>query len=381
MSNRPFVGARLEETWTRWLAHRLRRRGWVETVVGYAGYGTSTQVRVLGRVTLSPDRPRSDLMRAADDLLRQRGWKNFAAVALGRHTVTVTIGDAPIDVQTDRSGYIDVRVKNLDLPPGWHEICMQTKDSKPIKVPIQVVGDEETFGLISDIDDTIISTWLPRLFIAAWNSFVATEQARQSVPGMARMYQKILQDHPGAPVIYVSTGAWNTYPFLRRFIKRHGYPQGTMLLTDWGPTNTGWFRSGPEHKRLSLRELARDFPHIRWLLVGDDGQHDPMLYREFADLQPDKVRVIAIRQLTMAQQVLAHGTTAVLGDPNDVQFHPDDAPEVRAPDGDALHPKLVEALAAEQQDQDRRDAKTTQNRKAEEPEVAQEPEVVQGPES
>lgn len=345
-TNRPFFGARIEESWTRWLAGRLRRRDWGESVVGYTGYGTSDQVRVLGRALLSPRRPRSDLMRVADDLLRQRGWRNFADVPLAGATVSVTIGESTIDVQSDRAGYVDVRLKNPDLEPGWHEITMRTADSAPTKVPVQVIADDQTFGLISDIDDTIISTWLPRLFIAAWNSFVVTEQARQSVPGMARMYQQLLAEHPGAPVVYVSTGAWNTYPFLRRFLKRHGYPSGTMLLTDWGPTHTGWFRSGPEHKRRSLRELARDLPNVQWVLIGDDGQHDPALYREFADLQPDKVRLIAIRQLTMAQQVLAHGTATVLGDPEHVEYQPNAAPEVRAPDGDELGPKVHEALAA-----------------------------------
>jgi phosphatidate phosphatase APP1 len=45
-------------------------------------------------------------------------------------------------------------------------------------------------------------------------------------------------------MFYLSTGAWNVAPAVRRFLGRHGYPQGPMLLTDWGPTNTGWFRSG-----------------------------------------------------------------------------------------------------------------------------------------
>ncbi|MGA4507599.1 App1 family protein [Propionibacteriaceae bacterium G1746] len=284
----------------------------------------------------------------ADDFLRQRGWRNFAQVPIANAAVNVAVGDNSIDVRTDRGGYIDVRVKNTGLAPGWHEVMLRSPESQPTKAPIQVIDDAQTFGLISDIDDTIISTWLPRLLIAAWNSFVVTEQARQSVPGMARMYQQVLAEHPGAPTVYVSTGAWNTYPFLRRFIKRHGYPAGTMLLTDWGPTNTGWFRSGPDHKRRALRELARDLPQVRWLLVGDDGQHDPMLYREFADLQPEHVRAIAIRQLTMAQQVLAHGTTTVLGDPNHVQYQPTQVPEVRAPDGDALAPRVRAALELEQ---------------------------------
>ena len=333
----------------------MRRRGWVEKVVPFTSYGTSDQVRVLARVVLAPAAPRSDLMRAADDLLRQRGWRNFSSVPLADAKATVTVGDESIEVQADRSGYLDVRVKNRSLAPGWHDVAIRTSESRPVKAPVHIVADDETFGLISDIDDTVISTWLPRLFIAAWNSFVVTEQARQSVPGMARMYQQLLAEHPGAPTVYVSTGAWNTFPFLRRFLKRHGYPLGTMLLTDWGPTNTGWFRSGPDHKRRSLRELARDLPNIRWVLVGDDGQHDPTLYREFADLQPDKVRAVGIRQLTMAQQVLAHGTGTVLGDPHQVQYQPDSVPEVRGPDGDSLGPLLIAAIDSPEGGIDSRD--------------------------
>ena len=79
-----------------------------------------------------------------------------------------------------------------------------------------------------------------------------------------------------------------------------------MLLTDWGPTNTGWFRSGQEHKHAQLHRLARELPHVRWLLVGDDGQHDPKIYTEFTVRRPDRVRGIAIRELSAGEQVLSH---------------------------------------------------------------------------
>jgi phosphatidate phosphatase APP1 len=164
-----------------------------------------------------------------------------------------------------------------------------------------------TMGLVSDIDDTVISTSLPRMMIAAWNTFVKHEGARRVVPGMAPMYRDLLAEHPGAPIVYVSTGAWNTAPTLNRFLRSHGYPVGPLLLTDWGPTNTGWFRSGQEHKRASLDRLAKDFPRIRWLLVGDDGQHDPKIYQDFAEARPEVVDAIAIRQLTPTEQVLSHG--------------------------------------------------------------------------
>ena len=201
--------------------------------------------------------------------------------------------------------------------------------------------------MISDIDDTILSTFLPRLFLAAWNSFVRTEGNRQAVPGMARLYQQLLAEHPGAPLVYVSTGAWNTLPFLRRFMKRHGFPQGPMLMTDIGPTQNSWMRSGREHKRRALAELARDFPGISWVLIGDDGQHDPVIYREFAELRPGRVRAIAIRELSASEQILAHGTVTVLRDSADLSWSPPVVPEVTGETGDELAPKLCSVLNAQ----------------------------------
>ena len=345
MSNRPFVGARMEEFVYRRVNHVLRRLGWVEAVLPFTGYGTQSQVRVLARVVLRPSEARTQLGRAAEEMLLQRGWRNFLAAPIPRAEVNVTVGHSGITLRADRNGYVDVRVKSETLEPGWNHVTITTPTSLSADAPVMVVDEAQTFGLVSDIDDTVISTFLPRLFIAAWNSLVVTEQARQPVPGMADMLTRLLADHPGAPIIYVSTGAWNTFSFLNRFLQRHGFPVGPMLLTDWGPTNTGWFRSGADHKRQALRELARDFPSVRWVLIGDDGQHDPLLYAEFAELQPEHVRAIAIRELTMAEQVLAHGTTTVLIDNDEVQWTPESAPEVRGPDGAALLPQLQQVLA------------------------------------
>ena len=50
------------------------------------------------------------------------------------------------------------------------------------------------------------------------------------------------------------------------------------------------------------------FPNIRWVLVGDDGQHDPYLYEEVAREHPSHVRGLAFRQLGAVEQTMAHGT-------------------------------------------------------------------------
>lgn len=338
MKSRPFFAARIEDRFNRLLNRVLLRLGWQESVVAYTGFGTQDQIRVLARMVLRPP-SQLGIVQAATELINRRGWRNFINAALVESTVTVVIGDERVEVRSDRGGYVDVRLHNPGLQPGWHNVQLEGSRGASAMAPVQVIDKEETFGIVSDIDDTILSTWLPRPFVAAWNSFVLTEQARQAVPGMARLYQQLLEQHPGAPIIFVSTGAWNTYPMVRRFITRHGIPEGAMLLTDWGPTNTGWFRKGPEHKRTCLRELARDLPNIRWVLVGDDGQHDPALYAEFASLQPDHVRARAIRQLTPGEHALAHGT--LTEQPDDQRnWEPDTAPEVRAPDGDGLADKL-----------------------------------------
>jgi phosphatidate phosphatase APP1 len=227
------------------------------------------------------------------------------------------------------------------LAPGWHQISIESEDGLVSLARVLIVDPAVRTGLISDIDDTIISTHLPRPLVAAWNHLVLTESARLPVPGMARLYHDILRANPKAPVFYVSTGCWNTLPFLERFMIRHGYPIGPMLLTDWGPTNTGWFRSGPEHKYLALQGLRRDFPAIRWYLIGDDGQFDPLIYADFAHREPERVAGLVIRQLNPVQQVLAHGSWRQ----RPLTPKPLDGTRVvQGPDGDALRrlwPTLV----------------------------------------
>jgi phosphatidate phosphatase APP1 len=223
----------------------------------------------------------------------------------------------------------------LRLAPGWHRIPLSIEGGDTVEAPVFVAAPDVTFGLVSDIDDTVMVTALPRPFLAAWNTFVLDEHARTPVAGMAVLYERLTRSHPGIPVIYLSTGAWNVVQTLARFLGRNLYPRGTLLLTDWGPTHDRWFRSGRDHKRANLERLAAEFPSVKWLLVGDDGQHDESIYAEFAENHPENVAAVAIRQLTTGQAVLAGGRS-------DAEPHPDSAPWVYAPDGAGLSARLTE---------------------------------------
>lgn len=326
------VASRIEDLVDGVVGSRLRSRGWRPAVVPYTGYGTTEWVRVLARVQLAP--PDAPAGRAKD----ARGWRAFLSASSSGVPVHVRVGDETHVVESLREGYVDVRLP-VRLPAGWGAAELSVDGSPPVEAPLRIVGETERFGLLSDIDDTVIVTMLPRPALAFWNAFMVRTSARRPVPGMAELYRDIVESTRGVVVVYLSTGAWNTAPTISDFLDRHGFPAGPMLMTDWGPTRKGWFRSGAAHKRAQLRRLMDELPQVRWLLVGDDGQHDPTIYAEAASAAPETVVGVAIRQLSTTEQVLSHGTPTTGDTGESLRSAP--YPSVSAVDGHGLREELA----------------------------------------
>jgi phosphatidate phosphatase APP1 len=335
--SRPRFAARLEDWVHGRRARRAVTRGKVPSVIPYIGYGGDGWVRVLGRVLyLKPEsREHTRLRPDVAAVSRVRGWRTFTSLNVPYQQVRVSIdGVFVTEITADRGGVIDAMVP-VALTPGWHTLTLQAGDSEPADAPVAVVDPDAKLGVISDVDDTILITALPRPFVAAWNSFVLDEHARSATPGMNVMLDHLVAANPGSPVIYLSTGAWNAAPALSRFLARNLYPMGPLLLTDWGPTHDRWFRSGKEHKRRELQRLAREFPDTRWVLFGDDGQHDEALYHEFATEHPSNVAAVAIRQLSVGEAVLAGGRSKAR-----LHRSTSGVPWVYGPDGATLRDEL-----------------------------------------
>lgn len=342
------LAAHVEDGFNRRLIAFLRARRWHPRTIGYAGYGTGDFVRVLARVVLTRGQDEEtatgvDGLTPAGAPEDQRGWRSYVTAPVGMAPVAVTIDGVTHHTRADRGGYVDLVISDHHLAPGWHDVQIQAKAARPAVARVRIVDPDTPLALLSDIDDTVMVTALPRPLLAVWNTFVRHGSARTVVPGMAPLFRQILDLEPDVPMFYLSTGAWNVVPPVRHFLRRHGYPPGPMLMTDWGPTNTGWFRSGQEHKRQTLRRLAQEFPRTRWVLIGDDGQHDPSIYREFADEFPGRVAAIGIRQLTPGEQVLAHGTTTTTAD-TQRSVPAMDVPEIAGGDGEQIGPELLRVL-------------------------------------
>ncbi len=252
------ISARIENVLMGRIASVLRRYSWRPLAVPYTGYGSAPAegegwARVLVRVRLSP------LNTATEDFDGEGGrwWRKFFTVGLADVPVSVQLGSHVHEVRSGRGGYVDV-VLPSDLGPGWHDVPMLVAGRPTATAHLRVVGPDERFGMVSDIDDTVMITALPRPLLAFWNTFVVKETSRRPVPGMAVLYERLRREEPDALVVYLSTGAWNVARAISRFLELHAYPRGPLVMTDWGrrptagsvpagPTSTascvGWSRS------------------------------------------------------------------------------------------------------------------------------------------
>lgn len=330
---------RLGDSIHSWRERHARKKQLEPVIVPSVGYGTQGWVRIIGRALYKTNLFEEffDSLEKGDSTIDPvRGWRSFTSVAISHAPVTITIDGTVHTVHADRGGVIDVKLQQ-DLSPGIHQVTLATTGSQPTHTSVYIVPQEQNIGIICDVDDTVMVTALPRPFVAAWNSFVLSEHARSATPGMAVLMDRLHRHHPKAPIMYLSTGAWNITPSLRRFLKRNGYPKGTFLLTDWGPTPDRWFRSGSQHKVTALTRLAQEFPHMRWILIGDDGQRDPEIYNGFAVRYPQNVEAILIRNLTFGESVLSSGR--VWGDKRAQAITKDDY-WLEGNDGPALYQQL-----------------------------------------
>jgi len=187
--SRPHIAARLDDQVTGLTNQLFRRRGWQPRIVPYTGYGSTEWIRILARVLLAPPRG-AEPVDTETTVARQqttRGWRRFLTTPIEDVEVEVDLGSRTHLLRTARGGYIDAvlpaRLAPGRVGSGRHEIQLRTANSRPTVVHVCVIGGHRQPGIVSDIDDTLVVTHLPRPLIAAWNTFVLKEST--SIPGSA----------------------------------------------------------------------------------------------------------------------------------------------------------------------------------------------------
>ena len=285
---------------------------WRQQVEPYVGYGTSNFSRLICRTVYEP------LRRQPGALMR--GWRGMLAVPAPKVKVKLSIDGVPVEtVQvgtsevydrvdrfrersidyavSDSAGYLDL-VADRALEPGIHHVSYQVEGRHAVDSNLFTIAPGTRVGVISDVDDTIMITQAPTLWKAAYNLLLLNPQKRASVPGMAVLFNRIADIFPDAPFFYLSTSPWNVESSIRHFIENYGFPDGHLLLRDLDPRPKTFIPSGVQHKLEYAEQLRGDFPDMKFILIGDDGQKDPTTYATIAKRYPGRVLAIGIRQLS-----------------------------------------------------------------------------------
>lgn len=273
-------------------------------LVGYTGFETREAVHLKGRVLL--DRPMPE--GGESDWARFRMMMAlYNSHELGGVTVRCEAHDETAETVSDEEGYFSFTIPHGDGQPAqtrWNDyhITAPHRDAKiePISVPALAPGSDSQWGVISDIDDTILETGATD-FLKNWRR-VLIEQAdeRMAVPGAPEMYRHIEggEESPTRPFFYVSSSPWNLFPMINEFMRLNNIPVGPLFLRDYGIDRDKLFHSAHgDHKSVAIDTIISSYPQRKFLLVGDSGQHDVHIYADAVKRAPNRFGAVLIRDV------------------------------------------------------------------------------------
>lgn len=292
-----------------WLWIKL---GWMKSIliVPYEGFGNEKEILLVGRVIRDN---RIGVSSPEDSVWKNIGKmrRRFMSVVIPKVTLRAEFQGKEYFAKTDEEGYFEFKIQpkaSLILHSRWQEIKLTLID-EVIKNQGEVsayadvflpVGNID-FGIISDVDDTIIPTGAMRMLEMLKTTFAKNAHTRVPFPGVAEFYKALQKGTDGVesnPFFYVSSSPWNLYDFLHELLQIHHIPKGPLLLRDIGLSRTELIAgSHSEHKLEQIRQVLRTYTQLPFILIGDSGQEDPDIYLQIVKEFPGRIRMVFIRDV------------------------------------------------------------------------------------
>jgi phosphatidate phosphatase APP1 len=302
----------------------------------YRGYGCADRAYLKGRVLRGGPIPKADeghgvVMNVAAMIQR------FESDEVPGARVRIDYPGGPVTVTTDEEGFFEAWI-HPDPPFAagalWHTLEVELEhpaSDAPVRCQAQLLVPpaESAFGVISDLDDTVIKTGATSLLRMARTTFFSNARTRVPFPGVAAFYralQKGAGESPFNPVFYVSSSPWNLHDLLTEFLTIQKIPIGPLMLRDWGMSAQESTPSGHAgHKLGAIRRILDLFPALPFILIGDSGQEDPEIYHRVVHDHPERILAVYIRNVTphpqridairrLADEVEKAGSTLLLTD-------------------------------------------------------------------
>ena len=276
----------------------------------YLGFGTSERLWFRGRVL--EDRGEVEHLNSHSLLTNLRyTYKRYASREIPGATVGWELGSQSGELITDDEGYFDLTIApgaDFDEDGPWQNIDIKLLDAGKAEAPplearcrVRTPRPEALFGVISDIDDTIVKTGAFN-FLKHWRTVVSHSAAgRQVLPGTSALYTALAEGPSGPetnPIVYVSSSPWNLADLFERFMALNDIPLGPMMLKDFGLDETKWFTGGHTgHKGKMIDRVMKTWPNLNFILIGDSGQRDADIYADAIERHPGRVMAVFIRDV------------------------------------------------------------------------------------
>ncbi|GAP13434.1 uncharacterized conserved protein [Longilinea arvoryzae] len=219
-------------------------------------------------------------------------------------------GDQMREVQCDEEGFFELNLARPDgqlpltrlelewLPPSDSiETNSPDKNGSPVPVSLLPYAAPARFGVISDVDDTLLITHVQNLLGLARSLVSGRPEQRPRFPGAPALYRGLTR--PGNPLFFVSSSPWNLHDLLDETFDYYDLPPRVTLLRDWGITDQEILPTENIDFKLGvLSQIIAGFPDLPFLLVGDSGQQDPEIYARFIRENPGRVGGVYIRDVS-----------------------------------------------------------------------------------
>ncbi len=288
-------------------------------IVAYRGYGDKHRLYLKGRVLEDKgETPASVQDTFWKDLLNM--YRRLESDEVPGARLQIRYQGREFEVVADEEGYFEAQIETPHpQPPGelWARPQVRLlsplshKQSQPVETQGEIYVPPATvrFGVISDIDDTVVRSETTHLLRMARNVFLGNARTRLPFPGVPAFYQALFQGPAGGalnPLFYVSSSPWNLYDLLAQFFQLHQIPVGPVLfLRDWGVTDNELLPvAHRQHKVGIIRQLLDFYRELPFILIGDSGQEDPEIYAEMAQQYPGRILAIYIREVSRVQKRL-----------------------------------------------------------------------------
>ncbi len=234
-------------------------------------------------------------------------WRMFTLKTLPGEEIILEYKDKTYKEVTEKDGYFEFVIPLKEkLASGWHTHIVQLDYENIVeKSKVEFLKpDEDNYGLISDIDDTFLISHSSHLLRKLYVILTKNVNKRKFYDGVLKHYKLLAysnrRDKDGERAFfYVSSSEWNLYNFIERFTIVNEFPKAVIKLEKIKSGLLDFFSTGGgdhDHKFRKVKNILTYYPDIQFVLLGDDSQKDPDIYRRVVDNFPDQIKAIYIRQ-------------------------------------------------------------------------------------